>query len=127
MLWAVKTSRAAVPRGPRKAIERLPDVIGVGLDEAGMLAPVADVGDLGRRLLRRSRPERGARLIADVLAILQASRVAALRRGQDADGAPDAGARHLRERVGQIRMPVAHPDVHRERQAARDQQGLQRF
>ena len=37
--------------------------------------------------------------------------------GDDADGAADAGARHLGKRVGEERMPVAHPDVDRQRRA----------
>ena len=40
-------------------------------------------------------------------------------RGSDqADGAADARARHLGQRVGEERMPVAHPDVNRQLRAA---------
>ena len=98
MLCAVKTSRApdAAIRG--QPVERLPDVIGVGLDEPGMLVPVADVGDFGRRDAR-SRPARRARRGRS--RGTAGTRVAALGRRQDADRAAHAGARHLLERVGQ--------------------------
>ena len=41
-----------------------------------------------------------------------------MRGGDQADGAADARARHLGQRVGEERVPVAHPDVHRQLRAA---------
>ena len=41
-----------------------------------------------------------------------------MRGGDQADGAADSRARHLGQRVGEKRMPVAHPDVDRQRRTA---------
>ena len=108
--------RARRARSAGSCASAVADVIGVRLDEARMLVPVADVDD-STSAAARGR-ERRAR-VADVLAVLQAARIAALRGGEHADRAADAGARHRRQRVGEERMPVAHADVHRQRHAAR--------
>jgi hypothetical protein len=44
-----------------------------------------------------------------------------VRGGDEPDGPADARTRHLGERVGQERMPVAHPDVHRQIMSPRAQ------
>ena len=124
MLCAVKTSRAPSRSSSGSARERRADVIGVRLDESGMLVPVADVDDVDVGAVP-AREQRVAR-VADVLAVLRAAGVAALRRGEHADRAADAGARHLGQRVRQERMPVAHADVDRQRQPARGERVLQR-
>ena len=96
----------AIAQGRVEPAERRPHAIDVGGDERGMLEPVADVRDLdiGQARLR----ECGAG-VGDVLAVLRAARVAAVRGGDDADGPTHAGARQRRQRIGrygcQLRMP----------------------
>ena len=67
MLCAVKTSRAPVAARVLRQLRRgAADVIGVGLDEAGMLVPVANVDDVDRRAAAAGRLGAG---IADVLLV----------------------------------------------------------
>src|SRR5688572_25478152 len=101
------------PRGGAQVLgqchDGAPDVLRVRADEAGMRKPVGHERHLhvGKTALENLR----ARSL-HVLAVLRAARVAAMRGGDEPDRTANPGARHLRERVGQIRVPVAHADVH---------------
>ena len=107
----------------RQAVERLARVRGDGVDEPGTFVPVADVRHLDRR--GPLRVQQRARFVY-VLAVLQAAGVAALRGGEKPDRAPQAGTRHLRHRVLQERMPVAHAHAHGQRDVARDERRFER-
>ena len=63
---------------------------------------------------------------ADVLAILPAARIRAVRRQDDRQGLLDAGLGHLAEGVGQHRVPVAVAPVDRQRHAVPSQLGAER-
>ncbi len=96
--------------------QRRADPIGVRSDEHLVIEPVGDVGDLdvGQPGAGEMRPR-----FRDVLAILRAARIAAVRGGDEADGAPDALPRHGLECIGEVGMPVAHADEDRQRRAGR--------
>ena len=113
--------RLAARRG-RELRYRGEHMVRGGVDEAGRQVPVADVGDLHVR-----EPGVAQRLsrLGDVLAILRAARIAAMRGRDHADGPAYAVPRHLRQRVPQIRMPVAHADIHRQRVAPRRERRAQ--
>ena len=115
MLWAVKISVARRAVGVRQLRDRLLDLGGRCLDEHRVVVPVADIGHVHvwQPLLAKRRAS-----VAHVLLVLKAARIAAMSGGDEADGAADARARHLGQRVGEERMPVAHPDVDRQRRAA---------
>ena len=115
MLWAVKISVARRAVGVRQLRDRLLDLGGRCLDEHRVVVPVADIGDVDvwQPLLAQRRAS-----VAHVLLVLKAARIAAMSGGDQADGAADSRARHLGQRVGEERMPVAHPDVDRQRRPA---------
>ena len=80
-----------------------------------MRMPVANVCDLD---VCKPRARAAPRVPRDVLPVLRAAGVAALRGGNEADRAADARARHLGQRIGEKGMPVAHADIHRQLDAA---------
>ena len=97
------------PHRLRQSCDRVVHVRGVGGDPQGMIEPASGERDLDvAAFASQLRPGSG-----DVLAILLAARIGVLRRGDEPDRAPRALVMHLAERVGQQRMPVAHPDVYR--------------
>ena len=99
----------------RQRPRRRQHVIRIGFDEPAGAMPVGDVVD-GH--IRQAGVPQPATCLGDILTVLQAARIAAVRGGDDAHRAADAVARHLRERVGQVGAPVAHADVDRQRRAA---------
>jgi len=99
-----------------KGDERFLHMAGVRVDEPFVIVPVFDIGDLHVRL---AGPDRLGSRVEDVLLVLRTARIRPLRRADEADGALHAGVGHLLERVGQQRMPVAHPDEHRQVEACR--------
>ena len=111
MLCAVNTSSARSWSAGGNW-QRVTHACRIGFDESGVRVPVPDVGDLdvGQPALPQRRARRG-----DVLFVLGAARIAALRRGDDADGPPHPARDISRKRVSEERMPVAHPDVDRQR------------
>ena len=111
MLCAVNTRRADWRSGGGKTVERVTDVARVGVDEALVGVPVADIRD-GHILKPRAGNLRPG--VDDVLAVLRAARVRTVRRADEADRPSHAILRHRSQRVRQQRMPVAHPEVHRE-------------
>ena len=95
-----------------------PHALSVGVDKERVVVPIGYVSDLDIR--QSGTRQRGARLL-DVFAVLRAARIAAVRGGDEAHRPADAGSRHLRERIGEVRMPVAHPDEDGKGCSGRDQ------
>ena len=93
---------------------------GERLDEAGVVEEAPDLVDP-----RRGRADLGARPL-DVLQVLPAARVGAVRGGHQGDGPPHAVGRHGPHRVGQVRRPVPVPPVDGQRQAAGREGGADR-
>ena len=112
MLCAVKIKRASLPQRRFEACKRRADPIGVRSDEHLVIEPVADVGHLD---VRKSGAGEMGPGFGDVLAILRAARVAAVRGGNEADGPPDALPGHGLERIGEVGVPVAHSYEDRQR------------
>ena len=99
----------------------LAHTVGVRLDEARMVVEDAQLVDDGRaRADLRPRAR-------DVLEVLAAARVGAVRRGDEGERAPDAVPGHRAERVGEERMPVPVAPVERQARAVRGQLGAQRL
>ena len=97
--------------GRRQRGERGPHPVGVGLDEPRMIvedAQLVDDGGAGANLGLRPR---------DVLQVLAASRVRAVRGGDERERPRDAVPHHRAERVGQERVPVPVAPVERQAQA----------
>ncbi|MFN8640624.1 MAG: hypothetical protein U0802_02770 [Candidatus Binatia bacterium] len=106
MLCAVNTS--CTPAAPRRQCgERAAGPIGDGIDEQGMGVPVGGEVDRGRGAGQRCAS------LSDVALVPTPPGVVLLRGEDDADGAAPAGAVHRRQRVGQVGVPVAHPDMDR--------------
>ena len=113
MLWAVQTSRARRAHVLRQPCERLPHVRGVGRNEQGMIEPASHERDVDVVAVAQ---QLGARR-GDVLPILLAARIGVLGGRDEPDGAAQACRAHLPQRVGEQRVPVAHPDVDGKRMA----------
>ena len=111
MLCAVNTRRADWRSGDGRLVDRGTDVARVGGDEALVGVPVADIRD-GHILKSRAGNLRPG--VDDVLAVLCAARVRTVRRADEADRPSHAILRHRSQHVRQQRMPVPHPEVHRD-------------
>src|SRR6185312_3881472 len=98
-------------------------MIGVRFDESWMLVPVVHVRH--RDIGQSTRAECAAR-ISNVLLVLGAAGIAALCGREDANDAPRALPREIRDDVAQKRMPVAHADVHRQRESSVSEPSLER-
>src|SRR5262245_8944619 len=85
------------------------------VDETRMQMPVGDVGD--RDIWSSGLSECRSR-VDDVLSILRAARIRAMRRTNETHGAADAVVRHRAQCVGEKRMPIAHPEIDRDVKAA---------
>src|SRR3954469_14999471 len=81
-----------------------------------MVEPAADVGDVDVAAIASS--ELGPRR-QHVLPVLLAAGIRMLRRRDESDRVPRAVGVHLVQRVGEERVPVAHPDVDAQRATGR--------
>ena len=102
----------AIPHFRREPLEPRADTVGVRGNEERVIVPVGDVRDLD---VVKALPREAAARLGDVLAILRAARVASMRCRNHANRAANPGARHLRQCVAQEWMPIAHPEIDRER------------
>jgi hypothetical protein len=100
--------------------ERLADVIGVRADEAGMVVEHAKPRNGGG-----VRPDRLLR-VEEVLAVLPAAGVRAVRRCEKRECVPHAVVAHRGHRIGDERAPVAVAEVDRQVDAVRAQLRLER-
>jgi hypothetical protein len=96
-----------------KSIARLQDVLRIRANEQRMIEPAPDIGHVD---VDAVAPHLRA-CVRNVLTILLTARVAVMRRGDESDRATGTVGVHLPQRVGKERMPVAHPDVDRQRLA----------
>ena len=90
-------------------------------DEVRMVVEHADLVDLGR-----ARTHRLAGL-RDVLAVLSAARVGARRREDERERTLDSIRLHLADRLGEHRVPVPIPPVHRKADAVFAEDDLHRL
>ena len=97
-------------RGCRQRLQCRAHVPGVRLDEAIVRMPVANIRD--RDVRGTTAHDLGAR-VEDILPVLRATRVRAMRGADESNRAPHAILRHLPQHVRQQRMPVAHAEVDR--------------
>ena len=111
MLCAVNTIRASARTLAGSRFMASLNVRRVGGDELRVVEPALDKRDvdvaavIAQRLLGRR----------DVLAILLAARIGVMGRSDETDGAANAIRMHPLQRVRQIRVPVAHANVDRQR------------
>ena len=118
MLCAVKTMRARSRTVAGSDAMASPHVARVGIDEAVVFVPVIDVRDLD---VAHSASDRFRARVEDVLPVLRAARIRTLGRADEPDGPLHSGVGHLRERIGQQRMPVAHANENRKLEPGRGQ------
>src|SRR5690242_7528866 len=104
------------PNVLRQPQRRLAYMLRVRGDEQRVIEPALDEDDVD--VTGIARPELDARG-EHVLPVLLTTGVRMLSGGNEADDPSDAVGVHLVQRVGKKRVPVAHPDVHRKRQARR--------
>ncbi len=100
--------------------QRVADTIGVRLDEARVVVERTQLQNLGRV---------GADLDlrpVDVLAVLAATGVRAERRREERECATDAVVAHVPDRLGEIRVPVAVPEVDGQRDPMGGELGFER-
>ena len=104
----------------RELLECVSNTVDVRGDEAGVVEEHAQARHLGRvvpdRLLRAE----------EILSILPAARVRAVRGREDGERPPHAVVAHLPHRVGEERMPVAVAEVYRQVDPTGVQLGLER-
>ena len=101
--------------------ERRPRSLDHRLDEARVIEEHAQLVDLRARVGPTS-----AWAASNVLAVLPAAGVGAERAGDKGQRPADAVGRHLPQRIGQQRMPIAIAPIHRQRRPVRGQLALDR-